>query len=302
MLDNEDFEEALSMLLDPLVQPSDISDDEHRSILVAFLTQGHPKLALKYSNIRKPPQKSSTDTQLQIAILLANGMVHEAFQYMRVQRNQNGNESLMKYFLSKAEKLGKLDIILQMTLTILEDQTLVEFLQQSTLASSKEVLKEYYLQRSRYSEAKALSEQQKRFGAFSHALTSTRQSIIDRYSRLIPSMTSKSSFQRLPQVTVQPTKFTELPTIEVSREDENQPVFRADEIASKNNIVAKSVLPQSNYPMTPFRSRSQRIGLFDNNQVLEQSYESTKKLQECGLFSTPKKTSIILLSKYISLL
>ena len=181
MLDNEDFEEALAMLLDPLVQPNDISDSEHRSILVAFLTQGQAKLALKYSNIRKPPQKNMTDIQLQIAILLANGMVHEAFQYMRIKRNQSGCEALMKYFLSKAEKLGKLDIILQMTLTTEEDQILVDFLGQSVFHSSKEILMEYYLQRARYSEAKQLNDQMKRFGGNSKT-TSTRQSIIDRYN------------------------------------------------------------------------------------------------------------------------
>ena len=38
----------------------------------------------QYANMRKPPTKSVTDVQLQIAILLANGMVHEAFEYMRV--------------------------------------------------------------------------------------------------------------------------------------------------------------------------------------------------------------------------
>lgn len=62
------------MLLDPLVHTSDISEDEHRSVMIGLLTQGHPKLALKYSNVRKPPQRKSVDIQLHISILLANGM------------------------------------------------------------------------------------------------------------------------------------------------------------------------------------------------------------------------------------
>lgn len=35
------------MLLDPLVQPNDITDNEHRSILVTFLIHDRPKLSLK---------------------------------------------------------------------------------------------------------------------------------------------------------------------------------------------------------------------------------------------------------------
>ena len=264
LLDNEDFEEALAMLLDPLVQPNDITDNEHRSILVTFLIHDRPKLSLKYANMRKPPTKSATDVQLQIAIFLANGMVHEAFEYMRVKRNQNGCETLMKYFLNKAEKLGKLDIILQMTLTINEDRILVDFLNQSVVHSSKEVLMEYYLQRARYAEAKRLNDQLKRQAGNSRS-THTRQSIIDRYSKLIPSMTSKTTSHRYSHVQIQPSQFTELPTIEVSKGDENnQPVFKADIIESRCHSIAKSVLPHQNYSMTPFRPRSQRIGLFHN--------------------------------------
>ena len=63
------------MLLDPLVHTSDISEEEHRSVMIGLLTQGHPKLALKYCNVRKPPQRKPVDIQLNISILLTNGNV-----------------------------------------------------------------------------------------------------------------------------------------------------------------------------------------------------------------------------------
>ena len=171
----------------------------------------------------------------------------------------------MKYFLNKAEKLGKLDIILQMTLTLNEDRILVDFLNQSVVHSSKEVLMEYYLQRARYAEAKQLNDQLSKRQAGNSRSTHTRQSIIDRYSKLIPSMTSKTTSYRYFHVQIQPSHFTVLPTIEVSKGDENnQPVFNADIIESRSNSIAKSVLPTQNYSMTPFRPRSQRIGLFHN--------------------------------------
>jgi hypothetical protein len=56
------------MLLDPLVRANDIADWQHRSILMAFLIQDRPKLALKYTQIRQPPQKDITDIQLHVRV------------------------------------------------------------------------------------------------------------------------------------------------------------------------------------------------------------------------------------------
>ena len=60
----------MSMLLDPLVSSNDISDLQHRSILTAFLIQDRPKLALKYLQMRKPPQKSLADVQIHVRQLI----------------------------------------------------------------------------------------------------------------------------------------------------------------------------------------------------------------------------------------
>ena len=55
------------MLLDPLVCANDITDWQHRSILMAFLLQDRAKLALKYIQIRQPPQKDITDIQIHVS-------------------------------------------------------------------------------------------------------------------------------------------------------------------------------------------------------------------------------------------
>ena len=87
---------------------------QHRSILMAFLAQDQPQLALKYTQIRKPPQKDPFDIQLHSSVLLANGKVHEAFQYQRQNKVLNlQSSSVLSSFYSKAERLGKLDSILQ---------------------------------------------------------------------------------------------------------------------------------------------------------------------------------------------
>jgi hypothetical protein len=260
------------MLLDPLVQPNDIDEDEHRSILLALLTQGYHKLALKYSNIRKPPQKTSTDLQLQIAILLANGMVHEAFQFQRDKRSSTYIEDLLTYFLSKAEKLGKLDTILQLTLTTSEDKCLVDFLHQSTYDSSQEILLEYFLQRARYSDAIKLNELLSKGHKNSRA-AQTRKAIIDRYAKLIPSMTMTKNFLPLPEPTwSRPSYLNDPAHIEIAYSDK-QPVFQAMSHEERFESATKALMPLQQSAPTPFRSRTQRIdqiGLFRASQDLAQ--------------------------------
>ena len=77
---------------------------------------------------------------------MSNGMVHEAFQYQRQRRNTSNASEMMQYFYDRAEKLGKLDSVLQMSLMLVEERELVDFLQRSDRPSSQEVLLMYYLQ------------------------------------------------------------------------------------------------------------------------------------------------------------
>lgn len=200
LLDNGDFEEAMVMLLDPLVLGNDISLWQHRAIVVSFLVQDQPKLALKYSKIRQPPQKDIVDVQLHVAVLLANGMVHEAFQFQR-QKGRNSELEriqLLSYFFSKAEALGKLDTILQLPLMISEETALERYLKEGIKSNTnhrQEVLLMYYLQRSRFSEAMNLNEHLERRGntGRSSASENTRKAIMERYAHRLPSISSKSS-------------------------------------------------------------------------------------------------------------
>lgn len=204
LLDHGDFEEAMVMLLDPLILGNDILIWQHRAILVAFLVQEQPKLALKYTKIRQPPQKDLFDVQLNVAILLANGMVHEAFQFQRQKgrNSENERQELLSYFFSKAEVLGKLDSILQLPLTLKEEKALEHYLIDG-LNSSKtlrqEVLLMYYLQRSRFSEAMRLNlqldKQEVATSGRPCASTNTRKAIMERYAHRLPDNHSIHSTQ-----------------------------------------------------------------------------------------------------------
>ena len=125
------------------------------------------------------------DTQLHSAVLLANGKVHEAFQYQRLRSNRglaiNTNNSLSEFF-AKAEKLGKLDSILQLTLTMGEERALVNFLndRDTQAGQRKEILLMFYLQRSRFGEAVALSQRLDAAGVGGDKARHTRQAIMSR--------------------------------------------------------------------------------------------------------------------------
>lgn len=47
LLDHEDFDEAMQVLLDPIISSGDVELWQHRTIMVSLLVQDRPKLALK---------------------------------------------------------------------------------------------------------------------------------------------------------------------------------------------------------------------------------------------------------------
>ena len=109
LLDHEDWEDSVSIMLDPLLSEDDLTPDHHRAVLVSLLAQGQHSLALKYTRIRRPPVITSDDISLHISVLLSNGAIQEAFTFQRTRRSSN----LLPLFYTKAEELGKLDSVLQ---------------------------------------------------------------------------------------------------------------------------------------------------------------------------------------------
>ncbi|TRY74821.1 hypothetical protein TCAL_05664 [Tigriopus californicus] len=266
LLDHEDFEEAMTMLSDPLISNQDIADWQHRVILVLFLVQNQPKLALKYSRIRKPPQKDLSDIQLHIAILLANGMVHEAFQYQRNRRNTRNASEMLQHFLEKAEELGKLDSVLQLSLVTVEEKELILFLERSSRPSSQEILLMYYLQRSRYSEAMQLNEKLDTMPG-SRETSQTRRAIMERFSRnnLIPN-TLMHRFSKATSLSDRlklnaPNRAFPVPlSLEIKTREFN-PIFHASAIQEQMEKKKQELEEQTRAHMaafTPFRPREQR--------------------------------------------
>ena len=195
LLDHEDWEDSVAIMLDPLLSEDDLTPDHHRAVLISLLSQGQHSLALKYTRIRRPPVMSSDDISLHISVLLSNGAIQEAFTFQRTRRSSN----LLPLFYTKAEELGKLDSVLQLSLTTQEEKEFVSFLQSSRRQDSQEVLLMYYLQRSRFQEAMQLNLSQKTLGMGG---TSAREAIMSRYTDILPGVASTLANKR---VTLAPT-------------------------------------------------------------------------------------------------
>ena len=159
--------------------------------------------------------QQADDVTLHISVLLANGAIQEAFTFQRSRRGSVSSSALLSSFYSTAEELGKLDSVLQLSLSQAEEREFVTFLENASKAHAREVLLMYYLQRARFSEAMQLNQQMAEAGMGGTA----RQAIMARYSHILPSFASTLGTRRL---ALAPSTKQEKPVpLSVSLQDRN---------------------------------------------------------------------------------
>ena len=95
---------------------------------MVLLTQKQHSLALRYTRLRRPPVKVPCDAELHTAVLLANGAIQEAFTFQRSRRGATTSNSIMLQFFKRAEELGRLDAVFQLSVSTVEDREFVSFL------------------------------------------------------------------------------------------------------------------------------------------------------------------------------
>ncbi|XP_022252663.1 protein ELYS-like [Limulus polyphemus] len=158
LLDHQDFEEALSVLLDPVIDPSVFKSWHHLHILIAFLYQGEHQKALKYTRLRNPSLENINEAKLHLTILLANRLTAEAFFFQQQYRDQRNMNDLLSHFFLGCQQTHMLDSLLKLPLSAVEEKSLFQFLFKSNDPRSKELLLMYFLQRSRPLQAAQLNE------------------------------------------------------------------------------------------------------------------------------------------------
>ena len=157
-LDHQNFDDALSMLLDPLVNTIDITNVQQRAILRSFLYQEQRTHALKYATLRQPACPELEDIQLHLTILIANSLVGDALAFLRQNRSRQNHLELMQHLLCGCREMRQLSVLFTLPLSPDEEEHLVTFLKQSKNIDLQEALLLFYIQRCNYSAAIAYSE------------------------------------------------------------------------------------------------------------------------------------------------
>lgn len=157
-LDHQNFDDALGVLLDPLVHTSDITNAQQRAILRAFLYQDQRRHALKYATLRHPVCPELEDIQLHLTILIANNLISDALNYIRRNRNQRNSVDLMLHFMSGCHEMRKFSVLLTLPLTDEEEEHITGYLKQSRNLDLQEALLLFYIQRCKYPDAIAYSQ------------------------------------------------------------------------------------------------------------------------------------------------
>lgn len=157
-LDHRNFDDALGMLLDPLVHAGDISNTQQRAILRSFLYQDQRRHALKYATLRHPVCPELEDIQLHLTILIANSLIGDALSYIRRNKNQRNSQELMDHLLCGCQEMRKFSVLLTLPLSDEEEEHVANYLKQSRNIDLQEALLLFYIQRCKYPDAIAYSQ------------------------------------------------------------------------------------------------------------------------------------------------
>ncbi|XP_050715924.1 protein ELYS-like isoform X49 [Eriocheir sinensis] len=269
LLDHKDFQEGLNVLLDPLVNPCDVTPWQHRRIMKAFLYQGEHGRALTYAKMRQPPKIDIDDIRLHLTLLLANGLVREAFHYQRSHRTTANTQDLLQHFYTGCEQQGRLESVIHLPLSPLEEAALVNYLRASASTSAHDYLLVYYLQRARYDDAALLQDSLRGGLGTARRRHGARSALVHGYLTHLPDVARRLSSGAVKRVGPAPTIYKKPPPLSAHiRQSTYNIKSRATSLERQ-----LSTPPLSTDPFTPFKTVAQRrqaykLSDLDNYEVL----------------------------------
>ncbi|XP_062579828.1 protein ELYS-like isoform X2 [Saccostrea cucullata] len=195
LLDHKDFEESMSLVLDPLVT-MDFGRWQHQRIVKSLLYQGESKMAARYLATVQPSLSTPEEVKLKLTVLLASGLTAEALEYQRSCQDQTHALDLLQHIFQACQQTKTVDQLLQLPMTGQEEETLVQFLTASNDQYCQEVLILHYLQRACYVEAIRLNEKLKQTvmidaSAKARERATARNAIVDGFLSVLTSVQKK---------------------------------------------------------------------------------------------------------------
>lgn len=158
LLDQKYFEDALDMVLDPLVSAQDVQPWQHKFIVHSLLSQNQHTKALEYFTLRQLPIQGIEDIQLKTTLLVKNKQVTQAYNFLQQYYNEENNRELLLHFFQECDKIHQLGTILKLMLSPEEEELFMTYLQNFKETQSEDMQVVFYLMRSRIIEAVAVNE------------------------------------------------------------------------------------------------------------------------------------------------
>ncbi|CAH0584101.1 unnamed protein product [Chrysodeixis includens] len=205
-LDHRDFDFALDQL--QCLTGNTLSDWQHNVVLSTLLAQKKTQAALQYLHVRKPaPIQNMRDRDGDIAtcsirvndhdkledwqfccnLYLARGLVFEALDVIRmcVQNAASFEDktTVLQFFFKGCRNTGNLAKILQVTMTLFEEEMFVKYLEDCNDPHTSDILVMYYLQQSRYLEAERYNNKLKQNKQRSKDVSTSVESLVDMLDR-----------------------------------------------------------------------------------------------------------------------
>lgn len=284
LLDHEYFEGAVTSLVDPVVN-TELGAWQRSFIIKTLLAQGETQRALYFMKVTQPIIQDFNAVKLYLTVLLANGKVAEAFRFQKNHQNPTRSKELLYHFFSSCKQTQNMSKLLQLSLDPAEEESLVNFLQEETFLSSKELLVMHYLQKGRYVEGIRLNELSKKEKmSRQDEKAKVRNALVDAYIRCLPKVQRKLVFGPDKPVSQQAITLTEVPrpkplSTVVHKVDKGRPLSRAvilssamdkvQEIRSTERLesaAAAAVQEVEPFVCTPVTPRTKSI-LTDSNKV-----------------------------------
>ncbi|KAK3603515.1 hypothetical protein CHS0354_030374 [Potamilus streckersoni] len=262
LLDHKDYEEAIGMILHPSVK-SELGRWQHCLIIRALLYQGEEKLALRYSENTLASVTSAKDMKLKLTVLLANGYISLALDFLRTCQDPANSKDLMNHFFLGCLETKKMGQLLQFHLMDIEESLLVEFLLSSTDPHAQNLLVMHYLQRGRIVQAIQLNEKLKETDLMNTETETrerarTRNQIVEAYASRLPPVLKKLIFDQQHTTKV--------------RKPQRHEVQRPTPLSTKVTKSTSQVISQATYIQMVMDS----VDDDDDEQKDRQGFEDTK--------------------------
>lgn len=198
LLDHDHVEESMERLCDPAVI-SCMEPWQSGRVLTRLLCLGHDGAALRIVRLRQTCCGADDDDEtlpLVLAVLLANGCIHEAFHLLREENSrQTDSEKVAALFcilFDECYRKRQLGTILSLPLTVSEEEFLTTYL---TRHSRQDLVVMHLLQSARIDDAVRLNNDirmpERTMDVYARERSATRSTILDWYVRTMPAVTQR---------------------------------------------------------------------------------------------------------------